>query len=42
MYKPVDWCALQLDYTFEYADLFKSADLQPDVHTVEMWVNFVW
>lgn len=42
MYKPVDWCALQLDYTFEYADLFKSADLQPDVHTVEMWVNFIW
>ena len=42
MYKPVEWCALQLDYTFEYADLFKNADLQPDIHTVEMWVNFVW
>ena len=42
VYKPVEWCALQLDYTFEYADLFKNADLQPDIHTVEMWVNFVW
>lgn len=42
LYKPVDWCAIQLDYMFEYADLFKSADLQPDVHTVEMWLNFIW
>lgn len=42
IYKPVEWCALQLEYVFEYADLFKNADLQPDVHTVEMWVNFLW
>ena len=42
VYKPVDWCALQLDYVFEYADLFKNADLQPDSHTLEMWVNFIW
>ena len=42
LYKPVEWCAIQLDYMFEYADLFKSADLQPDVHTVEMWLNFIW
>lgn len=42
VYKPVEWCALQLDYVFEYADLFKNADLQPETHTVEMWVNFVW
>lgn len=42
VYKPAEWCALQLDYVFEYADLFKNADLQPDSHTVEMWVNFIW
>lgn len=42
MWKVTDWCVLQLDYTFEYADLFKSAEYQPDVHTVELWVNFVW
>lgn len=42
VYRPIDWCALQLDYVFEYADLFKNADLQPESHTVEMWVNFVW
>lgn len=41
-WRVTDWCVLQLDYTFEYADLFKSADLQPDVHTVELWVNFIW
>ena len=37
MYRPVDWCVLQLDYTYEYADLFKSADFQPDIHTVSIW-----
>ncbi len=42
MYRPVDWCVLQLDYTFEYADLFKSEDLQPDVHTISLWANFIW
>ncbi len=42
LYKPVEWVAIQMDYMFEYADLFKSADLQPDVHTVEMWLNFIW
>ncbi len=42
MYRPVDWCVLQLDYTFEYADLFKSSDIQPDVHTLSMWANFIW
>ena len=42
MYKPVDWCVLQLDYSYEYADLFKSADLQPDIHTVSIWANFIW
>ncbi len=42
VYKPVDWCALQLEYVFEYADLFKNADLQPDVHTIEMWANFLF
>ena len=42
MYRPVDWCVLQLDYTYEYADLFKSADLQPDIHTVSIWANFIW
>ncbi|MDE7169326.1 MAG: hypothetical protein K2N67_03930 [Mucispirillum sp.] len=41
-WRVTDWCVLQLDYTFEYADLFKSSDLQPDVHTVELWVNFIW
>ena len=41
-YKVTEWCVLQLDYTFEYADLFKDTSLQPDVHTVEMWVNFIW
>ena len=30
------------DYTYEYADLFKSADLQPDIHTVSIWANFIW
>ena len=42
MYRPVDWCVLQLDYTYEYADLFKSADLQPDIHTISIWANFIW
>lgn len=42
MYRPVDWCVLQLDYSYEYADLFKSADLQPDIHTVSIWANFIW
>ena len=42
MYRPVDWCVLQLDYTYEYADLFKSADLQPDIHTLSIWANFIW
>ena len=42
MYRPVDWCVLQLDYTYEYADLFKSADFQPDIHTVSIWANFIW
>ena len=42
LYRPVDWCVIQLDYTFEYADLFKSASLQPDVHTISLWANFIW
>ena len=42
MYKPVDWCVLQFDYSYEYADLFKSADLQPDIHTLSIWANFIW
>ena len=41
MYRPVDWCVLQLDYTYEYADLFKSADFQPDIHTVSTH-NSTW
>lgn len=41
-YKPVDWCVLVLDYSFEYADIFKSYDFQPDVHTVSLWANFIW
>ena len=42
MYRPVDWCVLQVDYSYEYADLFKSADFQPDIHTVSIWANFIW
>lgn len=42
MWLVTGWCVLQLDYTFEYADLFKSQDMQPDAHTVELWVNFIW
>ncbi len=42
MWQVTDWCVLQLDYTFEYADLFKSQDMQPDSHTVEIWANFLW
>ncbi len=42
MYRPVDWCVLQLDYTYEYADLFKDADIQPDIHTISIWANFIW
>lgn len=41
-YQPVDWFVLVADYSFEYADMFKSADLQPDVHTVSVWANFIW
>ncbi len=41
-YKPVDWCVLQLDYTFEYGDIFKSLEYQPDIHTVSLWANFLW
>lgn len=36
------WCTLQLDYSFEYADIFKSRETQPDIHTVEFWLNFIW
>ena len=42
MYRPIDWCVLQVDYSYEYADLFKSADLQPDIHTLSIWANFIW
>ena len=42
MWQVTDWCVLQLDYTFEYADLFKAQDMQPESHTVEMWANFLW
>lgn len=41
-YQPVDWFVLVADYSFEYADMFKSADLQPDVHTISVWANFIW
>ena len=42
IWQVTDWCVLQLDYTFEYADLFKAQDMQPESHTVEMWANFLW
>lgn len=41
-YQPVKWFILVADYTFEYADVFKSYDFQPDVHTVSLWANFIW
>lgn len=42
MWQITDWCVVQLDYTFEYASLFKADNLQPNVQTVEAWVNFLW
>lgn len=42
MWKPTDWCMLQIDYTFEYSDIFDKVDTSRDFHMVELWVNFVW
>ena len=42
MYKITDWCLIQLDYMFDYADILKQYDTRPDAHMVELWVNFLW
>lgn len=43
MYQPADWCVIQLDYTFEYSDIFKKFDKDNEnMQIVELWVNFLW
>lgn len=42
MYSPTDWCALQLDYTFEYSNLLSGFKKGDTVSTLELWVNFLW
>lgn len=42
MYRPTDWCVIQLDYTFEYSDIFDKVDTSMDLHMIELWINFIW
>lgn len=42
MWKPIDWFVLQLDYTFEYSDIFKKYGTDENMHMVEVWANFIW
>lgn len=42
MWQPVDWCVVQLDYTFEYSDIFRKDGFQNDIQMIELWVNFLW
>ncbi|MBQ3033026.1 MAG: hypothetical protein IJD28_01490, partial [Deferribacterales bacterium] len=42
MWQVADWCVLQVDYTFEYSDIFDSLDMDNNLHMVELWLNFLW
>lgn len=42
MWQVADWCVLQVDYTFEYSDIFDSLDMDSNLHMVELWLNFLW
>lgn len=41
-YSPIDWCSIQADYTFEYANLLSGLKNGDTVSTLELWVNFLW
>lgn len=41
-WKPVEWCSVQLDYTFEYSEVFKDYNIANNMSQVEAWVNFLW
>lgn len=42
MWQAADWCVFQLDYTFEYSDIFDTLNMDTNMHMVELWVNFIW